>query len=308
MNAILNSQIEQFVSSKIAGGRSPITIREYRPPITGFFTIVGKSDIKDVTLEDINRYKQTVKNDGDLLYNLSVAAVRSFLEWAFQNDLIETNLGLKIPKRRIQKRPMEEFVWLTLREQERIINACTTMEERIVLMFPLKTGCRNGRYSPVKREFCGIEWPDFDFERKMVKIYGKGPGIEGMPRYPHFDNELKDLLLRYKKAEGKMPVNKNPHDNATIVREVAGRIGLTKLVKCTHPFHALKHSFCSTWVIMRRAKNISEDLRGLSRQVGTGIDVLEIYIHIAEDYLKSSYEETMQIISEMGPNHEGQTA
>lgn len=301
----MNAQVEQFVSSKIAGGRSPITIKEYRPPIAEFFAIVGKKDIKDVTLEDINRYKHVVKNDGDLLYNLSVAAVRSFLEWAFQNDLIETNLGLKIPKRRIQKRPLEEFVWLTLREQERILNSCKTIEERIVLMFPLKTGCRNGRYSPVKREFCGLEWSDFDFERKTVKIHGKGPGNEGTLRYPHFNNELKDLLLRYKEAKGKMPVNKNPHDNAAIVRGVAERIGATKLAKCTHPFHALKHSFCTTWVVTRKAKNISEDLRGLSRQVGTGIDVLEVYIHIAEDYLESSYDETMQIISEMEETGDG---
>lgn len=301
----MNNQIDQFISSKLDGGKSPITTKEYRPLIANFFKIVGVNDIREVTTEHLDAYRSVIKHEEDLRYNLMVSAVRSFYQWAFLNGLIKTNESLRIPKRPIQKRPIEEVVWLTLKEQTEIINACKTVEERIVLMFPLKTGCRNGCRLPVRREFTGLEWGDFNFERKTVMIYGKGPGKKGTPRYSRFDDQLKEILMNYEQAGGKMPIHPNPHTNAVMVREVAERIGATKLAKCTHPFHALKHSFCTTWVVTRKAKNISEDLRGLSRQVGTGIDVLEVYIHIAEDYLESSYDETMQIISEMEETGDG---
>jgi len=290
-------QVGEFLSFLQTKGRSPITTREYRPRIMELFALTGRGNVAELTKDDMIKFGKLISARSDSMYNMTAMPIRKFLSWAFESSLNQSDLSHFMPTQKIPKKPKEEYVWLAFQEQQKLIAACTNIKEQLVIMFPLKTGVRNGRYSP-RREFCGIHWEDIDLDRRHVKIYGKGAGEKGKIRYPHFDDATKTLLEKYRDAGGRMPVYKKASRNTKIVRGVALRAGLIRLARTNRPFHALKHSFCSTWCLIRRLKNLPEDLRGLSEQVGTGIDTLEIYIHIADEYLKSSYDETMKALKE----------
>lgn len=290
--------IDKFCGAKRAEGKSPITFQQYGYLLRAFFRAVNKN-IKYFLPGDLRKYAETLArvSKSDTNYNAAATAIRSFFKWAYMTELVEKDLGVFLPMRRVpQDRPIEEFVWLTLKEQKKLRAACKGLEPLVVNFF-LDVGCRNGRHKPM-REFCGLGWGDFDFERNLIKIHGKGPGENGKLRYSHFDDKLKKRLLRYRSSGGGLPVYVDPQENVKLVRKVARRAGITRLAEAKNPVHALKHTHCTNWVIIRRLKGLPEDLRGLSKQVGTGIKTLEVYIHIADEYLKSSYDETMRLLKE----------
>lgn len=128
-----------------------------------------------------------------------------------------------------------------------------------------------------------------------MKIHRKGHGKKGKIRYAQFDDELKMELRAYKERGGKMPIYADGEKLVGIIRKGARHVGLDKLANAKRPVHALKHSFCTNWVSARRKEGLSEDLRGLSKQVGTEFSTPEVYLHIADEVLTQSYSETMKL-------------
>ncbi|GAI41434.1 unnamed protein product [marine sediment metagenome] len=228
-------------------------------------------------------------------YNLLITPVKSLFKWAYRQDLIEHNIGEKIDLRKPRERQIEDYVWLVNGEISQLLAACDSFRQTLMCKFFLKTGMRVGRTEP-QREFCGLGWDDFNFEQRTVKVHGKGRGVEGKIRHAHFDTELSDLLKEWRdEHRGGMPIYKDPGTVAIRVRGIARKAGISKLAEAEHPVHALKHSFYTNWVLSRRKANLPEDLRGLSAQVGTGIKTLDVYVHIAQEFLKPSYDETMRL-------------
>lgn len=297
-NNDFSKQVATFSRAKIAGGNSPVTLQEYRTQLTRFFNSVGKSHIQDITPADLNRFAEEWHSSGN--YRQIITAVRSLFKWAYRNDIIDRNIAERLILKKAPERSIESYVWLTTPQQKRFQAAAHNDTERLTAAFFLKTGCRNGRSWP-RREACGVKWEDIDFDRNLIKIHGKGPGSGGRVRFSHFDNDLKEQFLKHQKSGGRMPIHRKPKKNTDIVRELATRARLPRLAQTKHPVHALKHTFCTNWVLIRRLKKKGEDLRGLAAQVGTDISTLETYVHIADEYLKSSYDETMQLLKEESP-------
>lgn len=288
-------QVGSFSRALLARGGSPITVQEYRHQLSRFSAFIGKSYIQDITPADLEKFAEENHLSGN--YRQAITAIRSLFKWAYRNDIINKNISERLVLKKESERPIESYVWLTLSEQKSFSESCQKKIETLVGSFFLKTGCRNGRGWP-RREFCGLGWEDFDFERNLVKIHGKGAGMDGRIRFAHFDDELKQMLSKYRKSGGQMPIYKKPQDVVNLVRAVATRAGLSRLAQTKHPVHALKHTFCTNWVLIRRLKKRGEDLRGLAVQVGTRSATLEVYIHIADEHLKSSYDETMKLLKD----------
>lgn len=287
--------LDRFLEAGRARGWSPVTIDEYNHHLLLFFNAIGKTTFEEITPADLRKYSATIAPKKDRDFNISIASIKSLFKWAYKQDIAENNIGEKIDLRKIQERPIESYVWLVNGEIARLLAACKTFKQTLIVKFFIKTGVRVGRAKPV-REFCGLTWDDFDFEQRTVRVHGKGSGVEGKIRYAHFDTELSDLLKEWRdKYRGKMPICRHPTTVAENVRKLARDAGIPKLANAEHPVHALKHTFCTNWVLSRRKAKLSEDLRGLSAQVGTKIATLEVYVHIAEQYMKSSYDETMKL-------------
>lgn len=287
--------LDKFLEAGEAKGWSPVTVDEYRKRLLLFFGAVGKTTIDTITPDDLRGYAAAMASKKDRNFNMAIAPIKSILKWANKQDIIDNNIGEKIDFRRIQERPIEDYVWLANGEINRLLAACNSFRRALAVKFFIKTGVRVGRQKP-QREFCGLSWDDFDFEQRTIRIHGKGRGVEGKLRFAHFDEELRDLLHEWRdKHRGRMPIYSNPGTVANIVRELARKAGIPKLANTQHPVHALKHTFCTNWVLSRRKAKLSEDLRGLSAQVGTKIATLEIYVHIVGQYMRSSYDETMRL-------------
>lgn len=289
--------LDEFLAAARVRGWSPVTIDQYRRHLLNFLKAVGKSEFEEITPEDLRKYaEELTKIKTDSAFKVFMAPVKSLFRWAYKQDITKENIGEKIDSRRIQEIPLESYVWLNAGEIKKFLDACKSFKQLLTVKFFLKTGIRVGRPVP-RREFCGLSWDDFNFDQKIVRVHGKGRGVEGRIRYSHFDSELADLLKEWRdKHRGAMPIYKDPTTVAHLVRKLAKRSGIPKLASTRHPVHALKHTFCTNWVLARRAKNMPEDLRGLSAQVGTKIAALEVYIHIADQFLKSSYDETMRLL------------
>lgn len=284
--------IDDFIQDLEVAGKSPVTIMHYKDRLMEFERLTGER-IKRITPTEVRKFLKLIRWRKPENYNLSVTALRKFIRWAKEVGSIEQDFSEEVGRR---PKPETNAIWLTPKEVQKLLENCQSFKQRLAISFLVKTGIRRGRKKPVRREFCGLTWADFDFENKRVKVHGKGHGVDGRIRWVNFDDKLKSMLFRYKKDGGKMPIY---HYRALprMVRAVARRAGLKKIYDAEHPIHIFRHTFCTNWIIARRKADVKEDVRGLSSQVGASIATLErTYIHIADELLAPSYDETMKLL------------
>ena len=284
--------INRFREDKLREGASPATTEQYVYQLDTAFAKLKEDGFKEITPET---FRQILTADmSDTQYNLRASALRSFFKWAYQTDLTQNNLTEKIKMRRKKEKAPESYVWLTIEERDKLINAAKTLRQKLAIALLAKTGMRIGRLEP-RREFIGLDWADINLEEKKIEVHGKGAGVEGKIRYPRFDDDVKELLLAWRNQGGNFPLYRDNGTFNKMLRKVAAKAGITKHLTA----HVLKHTFCTNWVIVKKLSKQPEDLRELSAQVGTKIATLEIYLHIADQFLKSAYDETMKLEKEM---------
>lgn len=284
--------IEVFLQDLQVAGKSPVTLQHYRDRLVEFGRF-AKGQIGAVDIDQVRRFLRGIRWRKSENYNLSASALRSFIKWAYRTDRIPVDFTEKIELRPKSKTGV---VLLSPEDIKKLLGVCNEFKQRLAISFLAETGIRRGRQKLVRREFCGLAWSDFNFDDRLVEVKGKGPGTDGRPRQVKFSEKLAEMLLRYKKMRGEMPLF-SMRELPRVIREIASRAGIQKLAKARHPVHLFKHYYCTYWLITRRKAKLPEDLRSLSDQVGTSIATLEsTYLHIASQHLKSSYDETARLM------------
>ncbi|MBN2005090.1 MAG: tyrosine-type recombinase/integrase [Anaerolineae bacterium] len=167
MNTI--QAVEEFILSKLAGGRSPKTINRYRETLTPFCTMVGGMELADVKPLDIRRFLAAYRERGcmpDTLlshYNVLV----NFWNWTQREYQLAHNPMGAVDR---PKTP----AWLPKRLTEDQVKALLEVAEsnknpkrnKAIVMLMLDTGIRVG-------ELCGMSIEDIDLVALSVRVFGK---------------------------------------------------------------------------------------------------------------------------------------
>ena len=268
----LINEVEAFLGSMRARGRSERTLKTYRSILAKFIdylTVNGLTPDR-VKAQDIDRFILELSKLGwgqNSLFTVAVA-VRSFLKY------LGHNIDYPLPKR-----PARLPKYLTREELARLINACQDDYEKLVIGL-LMTGVRVS-------ELVAIKVSDINIEGRSVKVIGKG----NKERVVFFADWLVPLLKRYLRqnnSEWLFPSETNPDQHihyVTIERtlqRIAKRAGINKHVTP----HMLRHTFAT----LSLASGL--DIREIQELLGhSSLSSTQIYTHVDPERLKRKTDE-----------------
>lgn len=157
--------IKRFFLSKAVQGCTESTLHAYRNHILYALNAIQKH-LKDVTSDDLRMLFASMKVKGSSSAHIATVqrALSSFFTWAVQNDKLPTNPMLKVERVKVRNK-IEEA--LTEEQMELVRSVMKTRRNKAIIEMLYSTGCRVS-------ELCSINRGDVDWEKREVKVLGKG--------------------------------------------------------------------------------------------------------------------------------------
>lgn len=137
----------------------------YKTVLQKAFLEIGKH-IKDITTDDIRIYiaKHKLAGNTDKTLNNTRRVFSSFWGWCVREELLKSNIMLKINKIKEKKIVREA---LSEDELETLRAGAVCLRDKAIIEFLYSTGCRVSEAINLNRD-------DIDFERGEVTVFGKG--------------------------------------------------------------------------------------------------------------------------------------
>lgn len=274
-NSELPDMVKTYLVCKKVEGMADGTLYNYGHALQNFFEFIQKSP-EQIVPNDIRvylyRYQETKE-----ISNRSLDKIRqtigSFFNWANCEGYIERNPSLTIKPIKFEKKERQPMSQIEL---EYLRKACNTLRDKAIIEFLYSTGCRVS-------ELCGVKKSDIDWNKKSVRLFGKGKKF----RTSFINAKAEVSLLAY--LETRIDSNeylfvseRKPHGQLKkdaiekVVRQIAERTS-EYIQKPISP-HILRHTFATT------ALNNGMPVEDISRLLGhSRIDTTLIYA-------KTSYE------------------
>ncbi len=275
--------------------RSPHTVRAYLADVEsllGFAAHEGIQELEDLELGCLRRWLGAQSESGMSRATLArrAATARSFMGWALREELIATDpsVRLRAPKR-------EKTLPGVLQQQQvtRIANdlksaaqegAAMPVRNRAMVELLYATGIRVG-------ELVGLDVDDLDFDRRTLRVVGKGNKERTVPFGIPASLALDDWLRRGRPALVKpssgaalfLGVRGHRVDARQVRAVVNGLLQALGDTSATGP-HAFRHS-AATHLLDGGA-----DLRAVQEILGhSSLATTQIYTHVSVDRLRKSY-------------------
>lgn len=242
-----------------------------------------------VTPGDVARAREALRRRyAPATVKLSLNFLSTLYTWAVREELVPAN-----PCRGVERPPTEHSIdFLTREEARRLIDAAeagaTNQTRRMLhlcIVLALHTGLRKG-------ELLGLRWQDLDLESRRLTVarsYGSLPK-SGKARHLRLPVMLVPLLARWQRecprsAEGCVfPIGRTGGP----VAGASAMLGLPRLMesiglrKFAHPWHLLRHSMASHYVMA------GGNILALQRILGhSDLKMTLVYAHLAPDFLES---------------------
>ena len=281
-NQALDSYLRFILTEK---GLSRNTANSYKRDITSFINWLNHQKVplkkssndnaeqfirylvqQDQTASSINRKISSLKGFFNYLMNINSIGKNPFAEVMLQSK--QKNLPKSISEEDVKK-------LLDAPDQESLIGK----RDKAMLELLYATGMRIS-------ELINIEYPNFDFERYVVKVRGKGSKERLIPYGPEAAKALSDYLAF--RRENHLKLNSRSlfinSSGKKITRQAFWHrlkkylleIGLTEKISP----HTLRHAFATHLL------NNGADLRSVQMLLGhSDISTTQIYTHIAKSRL-----------------------
>ena len=164
--------------------------------VNEFMSNHGKKMINSIIREDVQSFLRRFEEKAPKTYNSVIGTLRRFFRPAVERGYI-----MKNPAEGFHRRKVPQTLPRFHTDEEYTILENLSKEEMI---FPMVV---TARYTGLRlAELLHLEWQDFDWDRKLVRVLNK-------PKYNHtvknyqarvvpMSDELKDKLLPYIKTEG----------------------------------------------------------------------------------------------------------
>jgi len=231
-------------------GKAPNTKRAYASEIMGspgapgragkigFLPFVSKS-LREVTLEDVHAFTQSLNRLAPRSQARAVKAVKSLFTYANRIGFLPLNVGAPIQSPK-EKETLAERI-LTIDEVKRLVSMATNERDKTLLFLAYMTGGRVG-------EIAGLKWKDAQPRPDgggQLTLYGKG----GKTRAVLLPAPAWQRLLSLRGEDGpENPVFKSQKgghlDTSAVLRVVKKTAALAGIKKPVSP-HWLRHAHAS---------------------------------------------------------------
>lgn len=288
MSSKVQQMIEKYLNYLKTLNRSEETIATYKSRLKHFKKIIRK-DYKDFLKKDINQYHDHLLNAKlkPSTVDAHLRTVKSYLSWLFESKMTLTDLSKHI---RLQKRHYKPMVKplseMELTELMEMVKPDNPGKKLIRAILEMMYGCGLRR-----SEVCRLKLNSIDFERKTVKVNGKGNKEAYVPvsdvalfhveKYLEVRNgEKRNEYLFVMDKSGK-PVNAN---YISYIFKCLNR----KFHKRVYP-HLLRHCFaCHMLKNGTGVKAIQQLLRH------EDCNVTSKYLNLVKEEVKREYDEAME--------------
>jgi integrase/recombinase XerC len=292
MEVILNRFI---IYGKTQLNFSKHTEKAYRFDINEFIDFCKKNEINSV--EKINtiilRKYLSQLSGRNLKKNTiirKVSAVRSFINYLYENKIIKSNpfetisvckkertLPYFLTEEEIEILIKENTPWKVLSKEP---NYNFAFRDYALLMLLYSSGLR-------RSEAVGLNVGDVDFISGFVRVYGKGRKERIVPVGENALKAIKNYLDTRPDVVPSSPlfVNRNGERLSStsvflILQKMAKRARFTRKIKP----HMIRHSFATHLL------NHGCDIRGVSQMLGhSDLSTTQIYTHLSIEHLKKVY-------------------
>ncbi|MFI5931289.1 tyrosine recombinase XerC [Actinoplanes sp. NPDC051494] len=213
------------------------------------------------------------------------AAARAFTAWAHQAGLCASDVGAQLASPRAHR-----DLPSVLRADQAAELVVTTSDphgvrDAAVLELLYATGVRVS-------ELCGLDLPDVDGSRRVVRVFGKGAKERSVPYGIPAQRALDDWLRRGRPAlegagsgEALFLGARGGRLQQTVVRRIVARAAQAAGLPHTSP-HDLRHS-AATHLLDGGA-----DLRAVQELLGhSSLSSTQIYTHVSTERLRAAFEQ-----------------
>jgi integrase/recombinase XerC len=275
--------------------RSEHTVRAYLGDVAsllGFAAASSAQDVSDITLQLLRSWLGSMSTAGMSRATLArrAAAARTFMGWAFREELVMENPSqrLKAPRRQsalpevLQRRHLEQL-FATLADGAAEGDP-VALRDRAMVELLYATGIRVS-------ELANMDIDDADHDRRVVRVLGKGNKERTVPFGVPAATALDDWLRR---GRGRLAVpdsgpalflgRRGRRIDPRQVRTVAADLFAALPDTAASGPHALRHS-AATHLLDGGA-----DLRAVQEILGhTSLATTQLYTHVSVERLNASY-------------------
>lgn len=267
--------LQMFIDAKTIEGRTSKTLARYQYILNTFFrseNIVAQDatvfHIRDYFMKEKKRgiTDSTIAGDRDVL--------NSFYGWLFNEGLIQKNPCANVGAIRQEKKVRKPFSSV---EIQKIVDACSTLRDKAIILFLLNTGCRIS-------ELSGINVEDLDLKNRECVVYGKGR----KERTIFFDEVTSWILGEYIKTNhpadalfpGKGTERISPNGIRHMMKVIEEKTG----VENVHP-HRFRRTFATS--VINHGMAIQDVAAILGHEK---IDTTMKYVYQSKERTRTAYE------------------
>jgi integrase/recombinase XerC len=268
------NDIQHFLERLKIKNSSPHTIESYEQTLTEFYQFL-KKDSKEITRDDIHNYLIFLNEKGlqKSSIALKLAILKSFFKFLLKQKRININPTLCFFVKKEEKLP----VFLSEEEMKTILEKAQYLDKAILELL-YATGMRVS-------ELCSLNLDDINWEKREIKVRGKGK----KERFVFFNESAEKALKSY------LTQTNQSHHPADPVFTINGkRITRNQVYKIVRKYlkterkgpHVLRHTFATH--LLNRGVNLIliKELLGHSDMKTT-----QIYTHCNITYLKQVYKQ-----------------
>ena len=287
IDELINKYLQEIESIR---RYSPNTVKSYKTDLIEFAKFCeqnNRMELNKITERFLKSYLMLL-SDKDLdkrSISRKLAAIRSTLKFAFQNDLIDENpvSFIKNPK---NSRKLPEIVAtdLILKIYD-LADESDEKPELVKVIFELLYGC-----ALRASELCDLKYDDYSENKFQLRVLGKGSKMRIVPIGEKSIIILRDYLKKNPvsfKGEYLIRTKKNDKLYPRLVHRIVNKY-LSKVsdIKKKSP-HILRHS-AATHMLDNGA-----DLRAVKEILGhENLSTTQIYTHVSVERLKSTYKKS----------------
>lgn len=292
MNIQFKHALEQFVTYiQLEKNFSPLTVRDYRTDLLGFFTFLQVEGVEDLTQVEYIHARLYVtrlyeEKKARTTISRKISSIRSFFKFLNREfDLDDSAFqALYHPKKEVR---LPHFFYEE--ELSKLFEANEgsdpkSLRNMAILELLYATGIRVS-------ELTTIELKDIDFSLNILRVMGKGRKERYVP-FGHFaaeaiGNYLTDSrpkLIKGLKHEGLFVNMRGDALTARGVRYILNEMmKRTELHTTIHP-HMLRHTFATHLL------NNGADLRTVQELLGhSSLSSTQVYTHVTKEHLRNTY-------------------
>ncbi|HEV3269836.1 MAG TPA: site-specific tyrosine recombinase/integron integrase [Candidatus Rhabdochlamydia sp.] len=265
-------------------GLSQHTLQAYARDLKGFFQVLKKSDLQQITEEDVLAFAHKLQLKGYASSSVCrmLVSVKIFLRFLYREGLIKNEIGLSIDTPKIWHLIPDI---LNFTEIEKLLLAPDLHTEigardRAILQVIYASGLRVS-------EICGLNIQDFSDH--TIRVIGKGKKERIVPVASLAVEAVDYYLLHYRSSNAEIEalfinIKQKRVDRFSIWKQLktyAKQVGITKSISP----HTLRHSF-ATHLLENGA-----DLRVIQELLGhSSIATTDRYTHLSNKHIIEAFQ------------------